>query len=216
DPLYKQRADLLLRIGLEIFFVKDVSEFLNGCQQGRPGTIIVDTLPHSDETIQIINLIAKTPELSAARCVLNLTRPAPSACKASMSAHFREVIPWSIDSTIWVQRLSQAVSAKSVEGPIEACSVTMNHPAVLRVSARVIWMNETHVRLESRGAYRLGSTMHVTGPVAAAMGAQHISLVVESIHKNRLVYRYSQAIIAKWGVPIDLLERARALVRTQS
>lgn len=212
-PHHLERSKLLLQAGFDVHFVRNSSELLLACEKSRPGTIIVDTLLDRAETQRIIALITSMPELNAARCVLSLTQPDPSSSQVAMASNFRDLIPWRIDSKSWVNRLQYAVASRAPEAPSALGALTMNLPAIIRLPGRLVWMNETHMRLECRGDFKPGTTLHLGGSVASALGVQHISLIIESIHKDRLRYRFSQAVVAQWGVPADQSERARALIR---
>jgi hypothetical protein len=213
NSIVVDRAKKLQDLGFDVYFAHNVSDLTRYCEANRPSSIIVDTLSQSSETLKVIQCISTTPELSAARCLLNLTKNDPTVSSHAISAHFRDFVSWELESSEWAKQVFYAVSTARNTTAATEHTVQINQPAIVRVPARVVWMNETHVRLECRGSYRPGNSMHISGPIASAMSVPYISTIVDEIHHDKLLYRYSQALTATWSVPTSAMVRATALLR---
>lgn len=211
--LHEERAQQLNQFGYDNVFLANGEELVQITEESRPSNIIIDTRASSAETEKLIQDIATNPNLSAARVILNLLRPDEMAAKLAMAGNFRDILPWNIPTDAWVTRFQYATSPRPLQMPQELCAISINQMAVLRMPGRLVWINETHMRIECRGTQRPGSTLHVTGRLAAAFGVPHIALTVESVHKDRLLYRFSQAIEARWSLPSASTDRALALIR---
>ena len=211
--LHDERAQQLNQFGYETAFLTDHNELNQITEESRPTNIIVDTRVSSVETERLILALAANPNLSGARIILNLIRPDELATKLAMAGNFRDILPWNIPTDIWTTRVQYATAPRPLEMPHDLCAISINQLAVLRMPGRLVWINETHMRIECRGTQRPGSTLHITGRLASAFGVPHIALAVESVHKDRLLYRFSQAIEARWSIPSASTDRALALIR---
>lgn len=211
--LHGERAQQLNQYGYETVFLTDPGELNQITEESRPTNIIIDTRVSSAETERLIHAVAANPNLSGARIILNLIRADELATRLAMAGNFRDILPWNISSDTWSTRVQYATAPRPLEMPHDLCAISVNQLAVLRMPGRLIWINETHMRIECRGTQRPGSTLHITGRLASAFGVPHIALAVESVHKDRLLYRFSQAIEARWSIPSASADRALALIR---
>lgn len=211
--LHDERAQQLNQFGYDTAFLSDPGELNQITEESRPTNIIIDTRVSSAETERLILAVAANPNLSGARMILNLIRTDELATKLAMAGNFRDILPWNIPSDVWTTRVQYATAPRPLEMPHDLCAISINQLAVLRMPGRLVWINETHMRIECRGTQRPGSTLHITGRLAAAFGVPHIALAVESVHKDRLLYRFSQAVEARWSIPSVSADRALALIR---
>lgn len=208
-----ERAKQLTQFGYEVIFLSEINELVQITEESRPSNIIIDTRSSTAETENLILAIGASPNLSASRVLLNLIRPDEIATKLAMAGNFRDILPWNIPSDAWITRFQYATAPRPLDIPQDLCAISINQMAVLRMPSRLVWINETHMRIECRGTQRPGTTLHVTGRLAAAFGVPHIALSVESVHRDRLLYRFSQAIEARWSIPSASIDRALALIR---
>ncbi len=211
--LHNERALFLIQAGYNVIFLSDGDQLSQITEESRPTSVIIDTRTNPSETERLILTIAANPTLSAARFVLNATRHDEMAARHAMAGNFRDILPWQIATTAWIARFQYATAPRSLELPRDLCAVSLNQVAILRMPGRLVWINDTHMRIECRGAQRPGSTFHITGGLATAFGVSHIALTVESVHKDRLLYRFSQAIEARWSIPATHTDRAASLIR---
>jgi hypothetical protein len=70
--------------------------------------------------------------------------------------------------------------------------------AALHIPARIVWISNNYIRFECRASLRHGHQIALTGGIAQALGVQAIHVEIEDHSRDELVYRFSQAFIAKW------------------
>jgi hypothetical protein len=213
-PLHKERVALLNQNGFDVILMPGIKELLQYNASQRASCIFIDTPSQgSTERLQMINQLAMMPEMNGVRFILIATQHSPESYRVAVAENFRDIIPLRLENDVWLHRIQFATGAKPSEFPAPLCEISMNQVAIAIAPARIIWINETHIRIECRGNQRIGSALQMTGPIAASFGVPHISLTVESIHKDQLHYRFSQALVCRWRVSPSHSEQASALIR---
>jgi hypothetical protein len=216
EPLFKERMDQLAQIGFDVSVVHDLAGLIHILKTIRVSTVLIDTLGHKQSTRDIIKWCAASAELATARSVLIQVEHQAAASKEAMAAGFRDIVPWNIPNQDWLNRIQYATAPRPINLPMSLCALTVNQPAVIRMPARVVWINDTHIRLETRGSQSTSSSFFLSGPLAQAFGVEHIHLTVESVHKDRLLYRFSQALVARWRVPPEATAKALQAIASLS
>ena len=210
---HSQRAKQLESNGFSVQFATDSAAALRLARDARPICVIMDTHPEN-QTVEIAALksLAKDPEFNGVRFVLSVTQASPELIRFAISENFRDVVPMAINDNEWLNRVLFANAAKNFENLRSYHEVGLNQIASTISSGRIAWINQTHVRIECRGSQRIGTALHISGAISKAVNLPHISLVVESIEKHRLMYRYSQALICRWKVAPSQSEQAKKII----
>ncbi|MEI6834511.1 MAG: hypothetical protein WCL28_11030 [bacterium] len=210
---HRQRAKQLEANGFNVQFVQDTGAALKLAREARPICVIMDTQPESHTgEIASLKAIVKDPEFNGVRFLLSITVDCPDLSRFAISENFRDIVPMAISDVQWVNRILYANAAKSFENLSSYHEVCLNQIASTISSGRITWINQTHIRIECRGSQRIGNALHVSGAISQALNLPHISLVVEEIEKNRLIYRYSQALICRWQIAPAQMEQASKII----
>ena len=212
--VHQERALLLRQNGFDVQFFSNVKDLIRTANESRPICIIID--PPKDAPFgatHLVQSLANEPELNGVRFIASLMDNSNDLVKIAIAENFRDAIPLTLPAAIWLHRMQYATSAKPLKFQTPLCEIGMNQVAIVLSPARIVWVKETHMRIECRGNYKVGSSIHISGSFASALGLPHISLIVESVHKEQLMYRYSQALICRWRVPGSHVETAAEAVR---
>jgi hypothetical protein len=213
---HKRRAAQMAHLGYDVAFIGTIKAALESLNDQRPTCILIDVDRKNQQNIaKSIERLNQHPELSSTKFILSLVSDAPDAEKAAASENFRDLIPFSLSDERWLQRFKHAASAKPVELAKPLCEISMNQLAMAYAPARVVWISETHMRIECRGGQTMGSNLQITGAISADLGVPYISLTVESVHRDELMYRFSQALTCRWRVPESHVESAKIAVKRQ-
>ena len=212
--LHHERITILGQNGFDIVLISGLNDLLRQNIEQRASCVFIDT-PNNDNAagIQTIQQLSMMPEMNGARFVLMATQPSPEAFRVAVSENFRDIIPMNLETSAWLQRIQFATGAKPSEFSAPLCEISMNQVAVAMAPARIVWINETHIRIECRGSQRVGSSLQISGNISEVFGAPHLSLTVESIHKDQLQFRFSQALVCRWRVAASSTERASTMIR---
>ncbi len=213
---HKSRALMLGQHGFNVLFMRTAQEALDTMADNRPTCVLVDAnRTNQAAVIKSVEKLVQNPELSGTRFILSTLSDSPAATKAATAENFRDIIPFDLPDGQWLQRFQHATSSKPLELSRPLCEVSMNQMAMAYVPARVVWISETHMRIECRGGQGVGSNFQISGDICKSLGVPHISLTVESVHRNELMYRFSQALVCKWRVPESSAEAVKLSVRRQ-
>jgi hypothetical protein len=211
---HHERIDMLRKNGFDVVLIPGLHEIVQHNAIQRASCVLFDTPQQSQlDRLQMIHQMTMMPEMNGVRFILIATQHSLDAYRMAVAEGFRDIIPLGLDLASWLQRVQFATGAKPSEFPAPLCEISMNQFAVATAPGRIIWISETHIRIECRGSQRIGSTLQITGPIAGSLGVNHISLTVESVHKDLLQFRFSQALVCRWRVPAGQSEHASFLIR---
>ena len=211
--IHTDRAKQLETHGFAVVFAPDSGTAHKLAREARPICVLVDTPLTSWQTeISSLKSLINDPEFNAVRFILSITDQGSNLGLFAISENFRDVIPMAIGDRDWLNRILYANAAKSFENFHSYPEVEVNQIASTISSGRITWINQTHIKVECRAPQRIGAAFHVSGAIAQALNVPHVNLVVESIEKHRLVYRYSQALVCRWQVAPKSSNNAQKIV----
>lgn len=207
--LHEHRASLLKKNGFDVTFVSDTQDAIRLAKDARPICIIIDSPANNDSSsILGIQNLMREPELNGVRFIGSLSQPSPDLIRIAVSENFRDLIPLATSDLEWLQRILYANSAKFDGKILHRHDIGINQTASVISSARIVWINRTHIRIECRGSHSTGSKLTVSGAISKAFGVPNINLTVEAIDNERLLYRYSQALICRWTLAASTQSKA--------
>jgi hypothetical protein len=199
--LHEHRVSLLKKNGFDVTFVSTTHDAIRLARDARPICIIIDSPLNNDpSSILGIQHLMREPELNGVRFIGSLSRQSPELVRIAVSENFRDLIPLAVPDIKWLQRILYANSAKFDGQILHSHDIGMSQTASVASSARIVWINRTHIRMECRGSHVIGGKLSISGAISKAFGVPHLNLTVERIENDRLLYRYSQAIICRWNI----------------
>ncbi len=206
-PRHHHLAAILQSRGFELSFQRSISSLTQAAAERRSGILIVD-----DEGVRQVvekNIIAvmNAPEFQGARLVLSTSNRYAETLQHAAWGNFRDIIPLDLDDQLWLRRFMYATSSKASEFPESYPQMTLSNFAQVAVPARISWITEDKICIESKAAPSIGTNLHLHGRLAAALGVSSLSVTVESTQRHNLLYRFSDAIVGTWKVPDAMRER---------
>lgn len=213
-PLHEQRVLKLSEHGFEFTFFKDASEALTVARESRPICIIIDSPTDiNPAAAAALQTLVKDPELNGVRFIASIYGERTDLIKTALAENFRDVVPMKLPDDNWVHRILYASGATTELGDTAPHEVGMNQISSVITSGRVVWVNQTHMRIECRGSQRIGSSLNISGPMAKAFNLPNIRLNVSRIEKSKLMFRYSQALTCSWQAPASHMEHVKSTLR---
>jgi hypothetical protein len=212
--LHERRAQLLEKNGFHVSFARNASIAMKLARESRPICIIIDTPPISNQIdTQALMSLAKSPELNGVRFLLSITHESADFRQFAISENFRDVISLSISDEQWVSRILYSNVLEKIKSSAPHFEIGINQIASTVSSGRITWISPTHIRIECRGEYCVGKALHISGAISETMNLPHISLVVESVEKSQLLYRYSQALVCRWQVTPEKKSHSQKIIQ---
>lgn len=210
---HERRSQALIGLGHNVVFATTLDQTVMEAEQTRPSTIIFDSLDDFDAFEKWLKTIIERRSLAATRLILNITRLDTEVSQAAWIAGFRDLISNDLPDKVWLSRVQFSSSSKALQvGDVDG-SISLTSPATVTVPGRIVWINESHVRLEFKGQQALGSTMVLRGPLTKSLGTDHLSLTVDTHDRKHLLYRYSHAFECRWSVPDKDYNRVTEQIR---
>jgi hypothetical protein len=210
---HERRSLVLNRLGHNVVFATTMDQTVLEAEQTRPSTIIFDSLDDFETFEKWLKTIIELRSLAASKLILNITRKDTEVSQAAWIAGFRDLISNDLPDKVWLNRIQFSSSSKALQvGNVDG-SVSLTSPATVTVPGRIVWINESHVRLEFKGQQALGSTMVLRGPLTKSLGTAHLGLAVDSHDRKHLLYRHSQAFQCRWSVPDKDYNRVTEQIR---
>jgi hypothetical protein len=211
----RDRALVLNQKGYDVRFFTTLDSLIAELETQRAGVIVVSDEGETKRVERIILTLMSLPEIQGARMILTVTKTDADGDRLKYLAacgSFRDIIPMNMDDHQWVQRFTFATAGRPMHYTQPSGQISLNNISAVTLPARVTAIDGQHLRLESRVRPTAGAILSLTGPLAEAMGAPSLTLKVESTQRSRLLYRFSDAIIASWSVPASAKNHAQLLI----
>ncbi|MFW7380762.1 MAG: hypothetical protein ACOH5I_18250 [Oligoflexus sp.] len=199
SELHRAKAELLAEIDYEISFFPNLETLLVGLASKRVSIIIVSAEGQEDEIIKAVHALASNPAIQGARLILCSGGESNRILHYAAGQGFRDIMQLEWEDHIWLERFEFSTSGQ--EGDINRKTVRSEQPEQVKffLPARVVWLNQEQMWIESRARPPQGSNLQLGGALARDLNSQQkIHLHVTDHAKSNLVFRFSEAIIADW------------------
>lgn len=208
-PRMRARATLLASKGLEVRFFTALDSLIKELEARRTGILIVSDDGDQSRTERILITLTTMPEIQGARLVMIRSKNSEWLTFLAATGNVRDIIPENLDDMQWLGRFLFATASRAIPFVQPPGQITLANISALSIPARLTWISDGKLRVESKLRPPVGASLHLAGPLADSLGVSAVTLKVLSVERDRLLYRFSDAIVAEWTVPVD--ERARAM-----
>jgi hypothetical protein len=198
--------------GLDVSFFTSMPELESQMLERRAGIILVSEQGDKDKAIETILQIARLPETTGARIILDCDENYDDVLFLAACSNFRDLIPSSLPDELWLQRVFFAAAGKPVtydqpQGQISAKSI-----AALHCPARITLMSRQFMRIECRVTPPVGTTLQLHGSLARELGLTSLGLIVKNTQQSRLSYRFSDALTCEFRLPDSASKRFESML----
>lgn len=196
----KDRAQLLADKGLDVRFFTTLELLLKELEIRRAAIIVISDDGPESTTERILMTLMTMSEIQGARLVMVRSRRSEWLNFLAACGNVRDIIPAALADGPWLARFLFATAARAVPFVQPAGQITFNNISAVQVPARLTWIGAHRLRLETRLRPPVGASLTLGGPLADSLGVSNIQLTVRSVERHRLLYRFSDAIVADWRV----------------
>lgn len=204
---HSKKAALLHKRGYKVLFFRTLAAMVAEIRQNRVSIIIIGDEGSEYTSLRSIAMLANMPEIQGCRLIYSSADPTRAMMKAACCNGVRDILPLYMPSREWLERFLFAIGAKDTAIPSPSYALCYSENIKVHVPARVVSISATKIRLESRLAVEPGQVVHVTGPIAKAMGLKSLAVTIEGKRKDRLVYRFSDSFHGTWTA--DLRQKTK-------
>ncbi|MBP9708957.1 MAG: hypothetical protein KBD78_15075 [Oligoflexales bacterium] len=182
--------------GFSVEVFSQLERLLEKIKLIRSSIILLSDNTQDSVVSTAIKALANLQELGGARFILVTEKFQAAILRDAANYGFRDIIPLELSDQDWMQRFLYATSGKQATFQAPSGQVAMNERCEIRVPARVTWINEYELRLESRLTPNTHSQVFFEGPLAKALGEERLQITTQSVDSRKLVYRFSHGINA--------------------
>ena len=211
-PLHKDRAAALARRGYQVEFCSSLSELRRVFAARRVSIIVVGDEGTLSTVESYVMTMANAPEISGVRLILSLSQPNPDLVQLAASHGFRDAIALDWEHNHWLQRFLFSTAGASGGFVTPLPQMTLNTVAAITIPARVVWINYDNMWIETRVTPPAGAQIKLAGNIVSSLGMRAMTVTVEECRKSNLRYRFSDALIVRWGVASSLANKQRILI----
>lgn len=209
----RDRALLLAERGFDVEFFTTLETLLSALDTKRAGVLVVSDDGDAGKAERILTTLICMPEIQGARLIMVRTRHSSWLNFLAATGNVRDIIPSHLDDKAWLARFIFATAARALGFVQPTGQVSLNNISSISVPARLTWISGTRLRIESRVRPPVGATLSMGGPLADALGVNSVPLTVVSVERQRLLYRFSDAIVADWKVSAKDAARAETVLQ---
>ena len=203
---HRERAKMLLGKGIVLEFAYNVQECLTLFRLKRCAVIILGDEGGREELKHSLLTLTTMPELTGVRLVLSISQHFDDIHELATLHSFRDMIPFDWETPRWIQRFLFSTYPAAVP------QMTTNSISSVAIPARIDWISEYLVRLETRLTAPVGTRLKLAGKIAETLGLKSLSLAVVQTQKSDLRFRFSDALLCSWEVPSQIENRRVVLL----
>lgn len=196
-----EKIDILKKLKVEVKVLPDFIALARTYPNARLNTIIIDDEIIGGKASEQLGKLSSHPEYAGVRFILSINSSSREATQRAVSLGFRDVIPLDLNNDQWLRRYSFAASGQAADMAEPYPQITMKTISALHIPARIAWINETELWLESRLTPPVGTHLTLGGGIADSIGVKHLTLKVKEHHDTHLHFRYSDALLCRWDIP---------------
>jgi len=213
DDRIKALEDQLRHSGFHCDFFSSLDALMSAVAARRTTIVVLGELGSAEKEVAALRYLAQRPELQGVRFILTPVTMNPAMMGLAAAFNFRDILPLDLPPSVWAERFIFATSTSPDPLPQTPAMVGMNQVATLHLPARVVWISGDQIWMESRLECAVGTTLNLHGSLAEAIGLPSLKLEVLSTRNSFLFYRFSQATISKWSVPLKFQEPVQFVLR---
>ncbi len=207
---HKHRALALGEKGWDVEFYSTVDSIRNNC--AKTGLVIVSDDGPPAKVMQDVQAIASIKALQGARLILTTTVGDSRTLSVASASNYRDIIPLDLEISQWCQRIMFAAAGKPLAFNQPPCQLTINQICAVNLPARITWMSRDRICVESRLQPPVGATLQLNGSLARILGLPTVTVIVEEARRTHLVYRFSDAFVARLSLTDAARPRLDALL----
>lgn len=187
--------------GFDVQFFRTLDALTKELRIKRVTFVVVGDEGPEVIVLKAISMLNRMPDIQGAKLVLSCSRYSRTVLRAAACEGFRDILPLTLPAKSWGQRFLFSVGESQEPLPMPNTSLACNSESSFSIPARVVWISEQEVWIESRIYPNKGTKFALTGPVAQSMGVKAIDLEVIASERKNLHYRFSIALICKYRHP---------------
>ncbi len=212
QPAMQEKIDILKKLKVDVKVLPDFATLARTYPAARLNTIVIDDGLIDSKNSELLGRLTSHPEYAGVRFILSITQNQNDIVNRAISLGFRDVIPIDCSTDLWVRRYSFASSGQAADMAEPYPQITMKNISALHIPARIAWMSDKELWLESRLTPPVGTVLTLGGGVAEFLGVNHLTLKVIAHHTTHLHFRYSDALLCRWDIAKAHQDKKNALL----
>lgn len=199
--IHYDKAHHLNNSNFEVSFFDTFKSLVDTYNEKRVNVIIVGDEDAPKEIQDYINKLSSSPEFHGVRLILSISSYHTNTINRAFHNGFRDIIPLDLDDNQWLQRFLFTVGGVETQFNQPLPQMTLRNISAISVPARIVWISDNLMRIETRIKPKIGDKVQLKGSVVSTLSMKLITLTVEKIEKTDLIFRYSESIICHWEIP---------------
>lgn len=212
SPQVSEKVEMLRRFKIEVTMLPDLPSLTRAYSQSRLNTILVSDDLVDRNISESLQKILVRPDYAGVRLILSSSSPSSDFIRLAVALGFRDIIPLDLHPDEWIRRYVFAAAGQPSDLAEPMPQLALRNIAALHVPARISWISEKELWLETRLVAPVGSQLNITGGVSQLLGVHHITVKVLEHHQTHLHYRYSDALLCRWDLPRQMQEKKQPLL----
>ncbi len=206
-----EKIDILKRFQIETKVLHDFPSLVRAYSENRINKIIIRDDTSDRRMIETLQRICVRPEYAGVRFFLSLSQDGPEMVREAVALGFRDILPLDLAPELWMRRyvFASAGHVSDLADPMP--QLALKNIAALYIPARITWLSDKELWLETRLVPPIGSQLNISGGLSTFFGVHHISVKVLEHHQTHLHYRYSDALLCRWDIPTHVQEKKKIL-----
>lgn len=212
SPQVNEKVEILRRFHIEVTMIPDLLTLTKVYSQKRLNTILVNDDLIDRNVADSLQKILIRPDYAGVRLILSSNGRSQEFTRLAVALGFRDIIPLDLDPEEWIRRYVFAAAGQPSDLVDPMPQLSLRNIAALHVPARISWISQKELWLETRLVPPVGSLLNLTGGITEMLGLNHLSVKVLEHHQTHLHYRYSDALLCRWDFPRTAQDKQEVLL----
>lgn len=198
-----KKAAMLDALGYRVTFFKTLDSLAQGIFDQRVPIVIVGDEGPENAVINAIRELGHMPAMQGARMLLTVSRPALPIMRIAACEGFRDILALDMPHQEWLERfIFSSSSSKTLTKQFDNTGLqSYREEGFLALPARIVWITDQQICIESRLKPRLHQKIELSGPIVQSMGAKYLTVTPTEVYHTNLLFRFSEGLIGTWEIP---------------
>lgn len=194
-------SERLAQIEIDCIWVHSIESIKDTLEEARPLAIFVSDTPDDELSPTFLTDLGGIDVARKARWVLLYHHERKSLFRLAASCQFRDCIPMELDAKTWIERLLFASSGSGQLPNLHPTRIHLGESSDIILPAKLVWITEKELRIEGYTSPAQSSELILAGGIMKKAFGQAITVIVKKVEREKLNYRFSNAIEGSWKVP---------------
>ena len=201
DEAEVNKTKLLEELDYDVRVFENPETLLENLADKRVSIVVISDRGEQAALVSLVDRLAHMPEIQGARLLLCCQSNDAKLMGRCAGHGFRDFLQLSWSDHRWIEHFEFAIANGDTEESWPEIAANESKAKRVRffVPARIVWMNQLEIFIETRARPDIQTQLSLTGALSHTLSPETpMQLMVNGLVKTSLSFRFSEGICASW------------------